>query len=175
MGACPPTYESPVHDERWKYHKEGRLDFDLNTPGNNLIREYNDPPPGPKWRTRKFEGQRARNPTRNRRWRVRNSATHETYDVIPGHDDGVATSSPDWPFPQGDVWFTHYRGSEIDTGVVATGPPYEANIGTFVNGEPIENRDIVVWYGAHVTHDITAEPPGTHGHIVGPDLKLVRW
>ena len=60
--------------------------------------------------------------------------------------DGVATASPDWPFPQGDVWIVRYRGSEIDNGVHATGPPYEANIGNFVNGESIENTDVVVWY-----------------------------
>lgn len=158
------------------HHAFWRFDFDLNTPGNNLIREFNDPPlVGSKWHTKRYEVQRARNPGRKRKWRIQNSATGEAYDVIPGHDDGVAATSPDWPFPQGDVWFTRYRGSEIDTGVIATGPPYEANIGTFVNGEPIENRDVVVWYGAHVTHDITAEPPGTHGHIAGPDLKLVSW
>lgn len=158
------------------HHAFWRFDFDLNTPGNNLIREFNDPPlVGSKWHTKRYEVQRARNPGRKRKWRIQNSATGEAYDVIPGHDDGVAATSPDWPFPQGDVWFTRYRGSEIDTGVIATGPPYEANIGTFVNGDPIENQDVVVWYGAHVTHDITAEPPGSHGHIAGPDLKLVSW
>jgi Cu2+-containing amine oxidase len=159
------------------HHPYWRFDFDLATPGNNRILEFNEPPlVGPSnWHTKKFESQRVRNPARNRKWRVENTATGEAYDIVPGHDDGVATSSPDWPFPQGDLWFTRYRASELETGVTATGPPYEANIGTFVNGEPIENKDVVVWYGAHVTHDITAEPPGTHGHSAGPDLRLVNW
>ena len=68
-----------------------------------------------------------------------------------------------------------YRGSEIDNGVPATGPPFEANIGNFVNGESIENTDAVVWYGAHFTHDVNHEPPGEFGHVVGPELRNVNW
>ncbi|HKG79442.1 MAG TPA: hypothetical protein VKA78_08485, partial [Pyrinomonadaceae bacterium] len=68
-----------------------------------------------------------------------------------------------------------YRSTEIDDGVVAIGPPYEAGIGGVMNGDSIANQDVVVWYGAHFTHDITHEPPGTFGHIVGPDLVPVKW
>ena len=79
---------------------------------------------------------------------------------------------PDWPFGQGDVWITRYKpNAEVDNGVVATGPPYEANIGNFVNGEHIHGRDVVVWYGAHFTHDVAAHA----GHVVGPDLVPVGW
>jgi hypothetical protein len=87
----------------------------------------------------------------------------------------VATASPDWPFPQGDVWLLRYRGSELDHGVVATGPPYEANLDTWVDGEVIERQDVVVWYGAHVTHDVTHEEPGHFGHIAGPELRAAKW
>jgi Cu2+-containing amine oxidase len=95
--------------------------------------------------------------------------------VIPGPNDGVATASPDWPFPVGDVWVLRYRGSEIDDGTTATGPPYNAAPDIFKNGESIYNRDVVIWYAAHVTHDIAAEPPGHFGHIAGPELKPVNW
>ena len=147
------------------HHAYWRLDFDLRTAGNNIVREFNDPPlsGGTKWHTKRFETQRPRSPARKRRWRVQNTATGEAYDVVPGASDGVATSSPDWPFPQGDVWLVRYRGTEIDTGVAATGPPYEANIGNFVNGESIEDTDVVVWYGAHATHDVSHEPAGHFG------------
>ena len=87
----------------------------------------------------------------------------------------MATASPDWPFPKGDVWILRYRGSELDDGSVATGPPYEADLDRFVSGESIMNQDVVLWYGAHFTHDIANEPPGVHGHIVGPLLKPVNW
>ena len=68
-----------------------------------------------------------------------------------------------------------YHGNEIDDGTVATGPPYEANIDAWVNGESVRDQDVVLWYGAHFTHDVAHEPPGTFGDIVGPDVKRVRW
>jgi hypothetical protein len=42
-----------------------------------------------------------------------------------------------------------------------------------VNREPVLDQDVVVWYGAHFTHDVRAheEVP----HIVGPDLVPVNW
>jgi len=126
------------------------------------------------WHTKSFEIRRPRDPARNRKWRVENTVTGEAYDIVPGASDGVATSSPDWPFPRGDVWILKYRGSEIDDGSVATGPPYEANLDAFVNGEAISNSDVVVWYGAHFTHDVAGEGPGPHGHIVGPTLSALR-
>ena len=97
----------------------------------------------------------------------------EAYDIIPGPDDGAATASPDWPFPRGDVWILKYRASEIDDGAVLTSD--EAALDAFVDGEPINNQDVVVWYAAHVTHEVGAEPPGTFGHIAGPTLKPVNW
>ena len=96
------------------------------------MKEFNDPPlPGigtAKWHTKSYEIQRPRAPKRKRKWRVENSVTGEAYDIIPGHDDGVATAMPDWPFPRGDVWLLRYHPGEIDDGVAAIGPPYAANI-----------------------------------------------
>jgi len=161
------------------HHVYWRLDFDIRTPGNNIVREFNNPClPGicpSNWHNKQFEIARPRDPARHRKWRVQNSATGEAYDIIPGHEDGVASTFPDAPFGRGDLWFLRYRSTEIDDGVVAVGPPYEAGIGGFINGESIANQDVVVWYGAHFTHDVTHEPPGTFGHIVGPDLVLVKW
>ena len=159
------------------HHAYWRLDFDLRTAGNNLVREFNDPPlfGSSKWHDKNYEIRRPRDPSRKRKWRVENKATGEAYDIIPGHDDGVSTAEPDSPFGRGDVWIVRYHGGEIDDGVAAVGPPYEADIARFVNGEAINGQDVVVWYGAHFTHDVQAEPPGGHGHRVGPDLKLVKW
>lgn len=162
---------------RHHHHAYWRLDFDIRTSVNNKVREFNDPPlvGSSKWHDKNFEIRRPRDPARKRKWRIENAATGEGYEVIPGPDDGVATASPDWPFPKGDVWILRYRGSELDDGSVATGPPYEAELDRFVNGESIKNQDVVIWYGAHFTHDIGAEHPGVHGHIVGPHLKPVNW
>jgi hypothetical protein len=159
------------------HHAYWRLDFDIRTAGNNRVREFNKPPLVglSSWHNKNYEIRRPRDPARNRKWRVENAASGEGYDIIPGPDDGVATAAPDWPFPKGDVWILRYRGSEIDDGVVAVGPPYEAGLDGWVNGESIQNKDVVIWYGAHFSHDVTHEPPGSHGHIVGPVLKPVKW
>lgn len=159
------------------HHAYWRFDFDIRTAGGNLVREFNDPPifPNTNWHDKNFEIRRPRDSGHKRKWRVLNKSSGEAYDIIPGPNDGVATASPDWPYPRGDVWIIHYRGSEIDDGVHSVGPPYEAGIDPWVNGEAINGADVVVWYGAHFTHDVANDPPGSFGHIVGPDLKLVQW
>jgi hypothetical protein len=159
------------------HHAYWRLDFDIRTAGNNVLREFNDPPlvGSSNWHNKNYEIRRPRDPARKRKWRVENKSTGEAYDIIPGASDGVATTMPDWPFPRGDVWILRYRGSEIDDGVIATGPPYEAGLDAWVNGEPLNGADVVVWYGAHFSHDIAHEEPGEFGHVVGPDLRRVKW
>lgn len=159
------------------HHAYWRFDFDLRTPGNNLVREFNDPPltGSHKWHDANYEVRRPRDPAHKRKWRVLNRQTKEAYDIVPGADDGVATASSDWPFPRGDLWILRYHGGEIDDGVVSIGPPYEAGIDAWLTGEPINGADVVIWYGAHFTHDIGNEEPGHYGHIVGPDLRRVKW
>jgi hypothetical protein len=162
---------------RHHHHVYWRLDFDIRTAGGNRVREFNNPPlgGGANWHTKSYEIRRPRDPARQRRWRVEHTATGAGYEIVPGPDDGMATASPDWPFPRGDVWILRYRGTEIDDGVVATGPPYEAGLDGWVTGEAIDGRDVVVWYGGHFTHDPVHEPPGAHGHVIGPDLVPVNW
>jgi hypothetical protein len=151
------------------HHVYWRFDFDIRTPGNNVVREYNNPPlfPPSNWHTKRYEIRRLRDSTRNRKWQIKNVSTGEGYTLTPGSNDGLADS-----FARGDLWILRYRGTELDDGVVATGPPYEADLDTFVNGELIENQDVVIWYAAHFTH-VTST--GTTGHIVGPDLTPFGW
>jgi hypothetical protein len=159
------------------HHAYWRLDFDIRTAGRNRVREFNDPPlvGRRRWHVKQYETRRPRNYARSRRWRVENTRTHEAYDIVPGTRDGLATAAPDAPFGRGDVWILRYRGSEIDDGVAAIGPPYEAGLNAWVNGEPVSDHDIVVWYGAHFSHDVDAMGPAQHGHVLGPDLRPVRW
>ena len=165
---------------RHHHHAYWRFDFDIDTPGNNLVREFNDPPifPGTNWHDKKFEIKRFRDPSRKRKWRVLNTVSGDAYDIIPGANDGVATQSADWPFPQGDFWVLKYHGNELDDGVNQTGGPatsLEAHLDNFVNGESVQNTDVVVWYAGHVLHDVHDDPPGVFGHTAGPDLKPVKW
>jgi hypothetical protein len=136
--------------------------------------EFNDyPRVGPAWYNMNFEIRRPHNPATKRKWRVENTSTREGYDIIPGPDDGIATSSPDWPFPRGDLWILCYHGSsEIDDGLRAIGPPYEAELDRFLSDrEPINGSDVVIWYSGRFTHDFAH----TRGHKLGPDLKPINW
>ena len=159
------------------HHAYWRFDFDILTASNNQVKEFNDPPliGSSNWHNKNYEIKRFRDPSRKRKWKVENIITGKGYEIIPGSHDGIATSSPDWPFPRGDIWVLRYRGNEIDDGSVATGPPHEAELDRFISGEPTNGKDVVIWYGAHFTHDVASEPPGSHGHIVGPNLKPVNW
>jgi hypothetical protein len=159
------------------HHAYWRFDFDIRTAGNNRVSEFNDPPliGNSNWHHKIFEIRRPRDPARKRKWRVENTSTGEAYDIIPGPNDGMAATMPDAPFGRGDVWILRYHGDQIDDGSIATGPPYEAGLDSWVNGESINGSDVVIWYGAHFTHDVAHDHPGEFGHIVGPDLKRVRW
>jgi hypothetical protein len=152
------------------HHCYWRFDFDIRTPGDNVVQEFNDPPiiGRSNWHTKLFEIKRYRDIAHKRKWRVSNSRSGEAYDIIPGPKDSTALGDD---FGRGDVWVLHYRASEIDDGVHAVGPPYEADLDQWVNGESVLNQDVVVWYGAHFTHDLHVET----GHIVGPDLVPVKW
>lgn len=152
------------------HHVYWRLDFDIGTSGNNLVEEFNDPiliPPS-NWHKKIYEIRRQKDPSRKRKWRITNTQTHQGYEIIPGDNDGVADS-----YGVGDLWVLRYKGgNEIDDGVTATfGTPDEckAHIDKFVNGELVENQDVVIWYAAHFTHDVSVEA----GHIVGPILKPI--
>lgn len=173
FGAVDSSCVCNVHH----HHAYWRLDFDIETPDRNRVREHNELPliGKSKWHTLPYEVKRFRDPARKRRWLVENVDTKAGYEIVPGPTDGVATAAPDWDFPRGDLWLLRYRPDEIDDGSVATGPPYEAELDRFVTGEWIEGKDVVVWYGAHFSHDVTHDEPGHFGHVVGPTLRPVRW
>jgi Cu2+-containing amine oxidase len=153
---------------RHHHHVYWRLDFDIETAGNNLIREFNNPPisPGTNWHTKPYEIRRLRSPAHNRRWRVENASSGRGYTIVPGQGDGTAAGDS---YAKGDLWFLRYHPGEIDDHpITAT----EIQIDKYKNGEPLVNRDVVVWYGAHFTHD----PSGPHvSHVVGPNLHPHEW
>lgn len=158
------------------HHAYWRFDFDIETAHNHLLREFNDPPliGSSKWHSKNYEIRRMRDPSRKRRWGVTNKSSKRGYTIIRGSNDGVTAATPDWPFSAGDVWIVRYRGSELDDGQGLTTDPAKAkaDIDKFVNGQSIDGRDVVIWYGAHFTHD---EGGPQVSHIVGPDLKPYAW
>jgi hypothetical protein len=156
------------------HHCYWRFDFDLNGPANNLVEEFNNPPiiPNTNWHKKIYEIRRLRDFSRQRKWRVTNTATHEQYEIIPAAGDGVADA-----YGRGDLWVLRYHGAaEIDDGYNSTtGPGTAADIDKFVNGELVENKDVVVWYGAHFRHIVDPSHPEAGCEQLGPTLKLMHW
>jgi hypothetical protein len=151
------------------HHVYWRLDFDIQTPGSNVVTEFNDPPisAGKGWHAKSYETMRLRDPGRKRRWRVTHSPSGRAYEIVPGTADGTAAGDP---YARGDLWFLRYKPTEIDDApIVGT----EIQIDKYrTPPEPIVNQDVVVWYAGHFTH----APLGPHvSHIVGPELRPVNW
>ena len=163
FGATANSCVCNVH----RHHCYWRLDFDLRTASNNLLEEFNNPPNA--WTPLNFEIRRNR--IANRKWRVRNTSSGELCEIIPGPDDGTADV-----YGRGDLWVVRYRGAaERDDGYNSTGGlGTAADIDKFTApAESVANQDLVVWYGAHFRHALTA---GDHGcHAVGPTLKLANF
>ena len=153
------------------HHVYWRFDFDIRTPGHNVVEEFNDPPivGGNAWHTKQFEIRRPRDAAHKRRWRVRNSLSGEAYHIVPGAHDGVAT-----PYGVGDLWALRYHGGETDDGQGFTSDPSlsRAQLERFMTPpESVADTDVVVWYAGHYVHDAGVEV----GNRVGPDLLPSGW
>jgi hypothetical protein len=155
---------------RHHHHAYWRLDFDITAAGQNHVRELNNPalPGGTASTLVQYETKRMRDPAHKRRWVVEDTAGHG-YVIQPGPNDQTAAGDP---FARGDLWVLRYRATELDDNPITSD---EADLDRFVNHEPVAGQDVVVWYGAHFTHDVRHEGPSDPAHIVGPDLLPVRW
>jgi hypothetical protein len=154
------------------HHAYWRFDFDILAPNGNVIQEHNDPPvlSTSNWHTIRQEVRRAR-VGQSRYWRVRNIRASQGYAIRPGPADGNADD-----YGAGDLWVLRYHPEELDDNQGFTTDPHRSRAGLdrFLTGESVERQDLVVWYGAHFTHDAG---PGAEaaGHRVGPDLVPYQW
>ncbi len=146
------------------HHSYWRFDFDIAGAGKNRFTQYD---------TRSFstplltEVKRYRDFVRGRFWTVENLATNELVTIQPGANDGIADT-----FARGDAWFLRYRSTELDDGHNSTSSQTEADLDQFVNGESINEQDVVMWYAAHFYHVFGG---AESGHLVGPDIIVNRW
>jgi hypothetical protein len=147
-----------------------RFDFDIGDPENDVIEELND---SKKVETLATEVSRPNDPDRHRRWRVLDKSTNRGYEVIPSPIDGVAD---DWGVA--DMWALRYKGTrEHDDGGFRANHVDGArtHVSDFLNAEPIDGEDLVMWYHAGHMHKggITA---GCDPELIGPTLKpFGKW
>jgi hypothetical protein len=102
---------------------------------------------------------------------VINPATGDTYAIVPGSKDGSALNDS---YARGDAWILARdpSGGELDDGYNQTGGSGTAiNLDPLVNGQSVQGKDIVVWYGAHFLHVVDDQL----SHRVGPEIIPVQW
>ncbi len=173
------------------HHVYWRFDFDVVSPNNKIFQVE---------RGRKFlkpvttEAAIFRSYQTNRGFLIQNSNGDEAYQLTPNLTDGSVTNAAGAlsdTFGAGDFWLLRFKGTadapeELDDPSILNNPDpnvaYRAPIDQWVNNESLTNQDIVVWYAAHVfrvdasSRSESAKPEVLHGkHVVGPDLRPVRW
>ena len=160
------------------HHVYWRFDFDIVNPTNKVFKLE---------RGRKFqtpvttEAAIFRDTQLKRGFLIQNSTGDEAYQITPSLNDGSVTDDfgvLNDTFGAGDFWLMQYKGAanaplELDDPNTSAA----ANLAPWINNESLVNQDIVVWYGAHqFRSDDTSRPDVISGfHIVGPDLRPVRW
>lgn len=162
------------------HHAYWRFDFDIVQPNNKIfIME----------RGRKFlrpietESAFFRNYARNRSFLIQNANGDEAYTLVPNPTDSAVTDAlgnlTD-PYGKGDFWLLRFQGTAASPGEIDDPNTNSSiNIDPWVNGESLVNQDIVIWYGAHQTRKddagFTAPNVLTGQHVIGPELRPVRW
>ena len=181
FGATDDSCVCSVHN----HHVYWRFDMDIVNAENNVFQIE---------RGRKFlrpltiESAKTRSYQLNRSLLVQNASGNEAYMLVPNITDGVADN-----YGRGDMWVTKYKNvvggtafqNELDDGYNSvSGSGTAINMTPFLNNESIVGQDVVLWYGSHFIHSDGANllDPNRNGnfvlsgaHVVGPDLRPVRW
>ncbi len=154
------------------HHAYWRLDFDIVTAANNFVTENT---PIDNFKLTK-EGMSARIYGTNHTWLIENlsAPNGESVLIVPGDHDSNFNK-----YGKGDLWFLAAKANEIDDGVNCTqGCDTTIQISNFVDGENINDADIVVWYGGHFSHDDAESSAVTNlfgEHVVGPNIFLRHY
>jgi hypothetical protein len=167
------------------HHVYWRFDFDIVTSSNNVYKVE---------RGRKFltpittEAKLFRSYQTNRSILIQNSNGDEAYQLTPNITDEEAyfkyPGGNEEKFGAGDLWIMRYKGTTDSPGELDDpNTSAAANIDPWVNNESLGNNDAVVWYAAHqFRNDATSLTNFDRSglvlegvHVVGPDLRPVRW
>ncbi len=155
------------------------LDFDIDGT-KNTVEEFNyvQDKPGSlsgkhSWTPIVKETGRPGNAATFRSWRVVNKASKNalglprSYELIPG-GNGIFRGGSDEAIAQAELWVTRYHADEypVQKQSLAVALP------KYLNGESVENQDVVVWYAVHAHHiPRTEDWPGMPVEWVGFTLK----
>lgn len=149
-----------VHNVYW------RLDLDIDDPAGDGVEEFfrvvpanNDGSKGVNgWNPLLAETFRPTELMTFRKWRVldlnkKNAGGRNwSYELIPSPGDGSLRTTPAEGFTRGELWATVSRPAER---FVST--EQADYLSTYVNGESIQNQDVVLWYTTHTYHEVRDE------------------
>lgn len=147
------------------HHPYWRMDFDINGFTSDQVFVYDNNRPnegwGPGWHKYPQEINDVKNPGTDRVWFARDNPTEHGVWVIPG-PDGAADS-----FSNKDAGVRRYHYAEDQPW------PFGAwgHLG-YLNGEDVQEKDIILWYVAHLHHE--AAEGSDQWHWVGPWLLVHR-
>ncbi len=144
---------SHVHNIYWC------LDLDVDGE-NNSVEEFNyhqDRPGSPSgkhaWTVLKKETARPASAENFRSWRVVNPSSKNalglprSYELVPG-GTGTYRGSAGEKFAQAELWVTRHHAREHP----ADERPLSTILPRYLNDEPIENTNVVLWYALHLHH-----------------------
>ncbi len=186
---------------RHHHHVYWRLDMDVAGTNNKIYQTEIPKKLSDRggWQQITTEAKRNRSYQTKRNFIIQNANGPEAYVLTPNISDGSRGGIDD-AYGSGDLWFLRYKTggtnlqNEYDDGHNSVGGTCTFSGGNtvsgscihidgFANGEDINGQDVVVWYGAHFIHSdgnniINADRSGevlTGLHVVGPDLRPMRW
>ncbi len=141
-----------------------RLDFDINGRENDLMQEIQFNPTDQNRRRVKeitdvtLEAARQHDPTVQRSWRVMDKVTRNdggnfiSYQ-IEGLSSGHDFTGPNFePFSQSDLYVTTFKTCEKYPSHNPQLNGCAGDVSQFVNGESVDGKDLVVWYGITFHH-----------------------
>jgi hypothetical protein len=141
------------HKDTHQHHAYWRVDADVAGASNDQILVYNNNAPnsgfGPGWTKLGLEANNLKNPGTHRTWFVRDNGNGHGVWVLQGQNDSGVDA-----FSKIDVASRLYHSplEGVPWQVGATG-----ELG-FDNSESIAERDVVVWYVAHLQHVYPGDP-----------------
>ena len=148
-----------------QHHAYWRLNFDIGAESRNSVQEWNDHPGPSRLVAHDAVRVRRRGPPT-----CRASGGWSTRRPAPGtRSSRVITTARRMPSGWGLLGAAAAKGADRRrAGVHLLAGPAPARIDTFVNGDDITDRDVVVWYVGHFKHDVDEDPH----HDDGPPTAM---
>jgi hypothetical protein len=159
--------QSPLNH---RHHLYWRLDFDVITAEDNLVLEwqgYGNNGYGDGWLPISVESAHTKQVfgTEKTSLAIINKTTRSGYQIILGDNDGVSDN-----FARFDLMVQLYHRSEDLRGTLGTAQ--NDQVANFTDGENVDGQDVVVWYVAHLFHNISDK--GREWHEAGPWLIPIQ-